>query len=143
MTKWLVAETKNVQGGKREYLITERPLLHACCNKDHFGTVNIDIDNSVNPDFVCDVTKKLPFKDNEFEAGFMDTPWIEKWRFDCARAIKQMLRVCKIVYVVSPWLYGAKTCYPETIEVSWRPGINHPILFVKYIKRNVTKGSEK
>ena len=135
MTKWLVADPKNVLGGKREYQITERPLLHCCCNKDHFGTVNIDIRPETKPDFVCDVTKELPFKENEFAAAFMDCPWIEKWRWDCARAIKQMLRVAKIVYVLSPWLYGAKTCYPETIEVSWRAGINHPILFVKYIKR--------
>lgn len=135
MTRWLVAKTVSVQGGKREYQIPERPLLHACCNTDHFGDVNIDIRPEVNPDFVCDVTKRLPFKDNEFAAGFMDIPWVESFRWDAARAIKEMLRVCKIVYVISPWLYGAKTCYPEYIEVSWRPGINHPILFVKYIKR--------
>ena len=138
MTRWLVAKTVSVQGGKREHQITERPLLHACCNEDHFGDVNIDIRPEVNPDFVCDVTKKLPFKDNEFAAGFMDIPWVESWRWNAARAIKEMLRVCPIVYVISPWLYGARTCYPETIEVSWRPGINHPILFVKYIRRELS-----
>ena len=137
MTKWLVANTKSVWNGKLEYQIQERPLLHACCANDHFGDVNIDIRPEVNPDKVCDVTKELPFEENQFEAGFMDTPWIEKWRWDCAKAIKQMLRVCKIVYVLSPWLYGAKTCYPEEIHISWRPGINHPILFVKYRKRNI------
>ncbi len=39
MTKWLVAETENVAGGKIEHTITERPLLHCCCNEDHFGDI--------------------------------------------------------------------------------------------------------
>jgi len=50
------------------------------------------------------------------------------------KAIKEMLKVCKVVYVVCPWVYGWKGCYPEHIEVSRRPGINHPILFIKYVK---------
>lgn len=135
MTKWLIADITNVKGGKIEHEIKQSPLLHACCAEDHFGDVNIDIRPEVKPDVVCDVTKELPFKDDQFNAVFMDTPWIEKWRWDCARAIKQLLRVAPIVYVMSPWLYGAKTCYPEFINVSWRPGINHPILFVKYVRR--------
>ena len=60
MTKWLVAKTQSVQGGKREHQILERPLLHARCNEDHFGDTNIDIRPEVNPDVVCDVTEELP-----------------------------------------------------------------------------------
>jgi len=135
MTKWLVANTVNVEGGKIEHNISEKPLLHVCCNEDHFGDVNLDIDPNVNPNVVADVTKRLPFKDDEFAAAFGDFPWIEKFRWDAARAIKQMLRVAPIVYTISPWLYGAKTCYPAVINASWRPGINHPILFVKYVRR--------
>lgn len=135
MTKWLIAETTNVEGGKIEHTITEKPLLHVCCNEDHFGDINLDIDPKVKPDVVADVTKELPFKDDEFGAAFGDFPWVQSWKWDAARAIKQMLRVAPIVYTISPWLYGAKTCYPELINVSWRPGINHPILFVKYRRR--------
>lgn len=134
MTKWLISKAKNVKGGKKEYQIKERPLLHACCNKDHFGDVNIDFDESVNPDFVCDVTKELPFKKEEFEAGFMDVPWVNTWKWNLGKSIKNMLKVCKVVYVISPWLYGWRGCKPTEIEVSWRPGINSPILFVKYKK---------
>jgi hypothetical protein len=134
MTKWLVANTKNVLGGKKEHQIQERPLLHACCNEDHFGDVNIDIRPEVKPDFVCDVTKPLPFQQEQFEAGFMDVPWVNSWKWNLGKSIKEMLKVCKVVYVVSPWLYGWKGCFPEQIEVSWRPGINNPILFVKYAK---------
>jgi len=135
LTKWLIANTVNVKGGKIEHQIPEKPLLHACCNEDHFGDVNVDIRPEVKPDFVCDVRKELPFKENEFAAAFADLPWVQKFQWDAAKVIKQLLRVAPIVYIISPWLYGARTCYPETINVSWRPGINHPILFVKYIKR--------
>ena len=143
MTKWLKSDTSNpllvadtglVDGGKIEYLIKERPLLHGCCNKDKFGTINFDVDPNVNPDVVLDVTKRLPFKQEEFEAGFMDTPWIQDWKWELGKAIKEMLRCCKVVYVICPWLYGWKGCKPEEVHVSWRPGINHPVLFVKYVK---------
>lgn len=134
MTKWLVSKAKNVEGGKKEYSICERPLLHACCNEDHFGDVNIDFRAEVKPDIVCDITKVLPFKDNEFASVFMDVPWINAWKWNLGKAIKESLRVAPIVYVISPWLYGWRGCYPESIEVSWRPGINNPILFVKYVR---------
>jgi len=137
MTQWLIADTTSVKGGKIEYTIPERPLLHCCCNEDHFGDVNIDIRPEVKPDKVCDVTEKLPFNDDQFKAAFADFPWINEWRWKSARAIKEMLRVAPIVYTISPWLYGAKTCYPEFIKISWRPGINHPILFVKYVRRDL------
>lgn len=135
MTKWLTSRAVNVLGGKIEHTIKENPLLHCCCGEDRFGTVNVDIRPEVNPDFVCDVTKELPFKDDEFAAAFADFPWITAWKWNAARAIKQMLRVAPVVYTICPWLYGAKTCYPEFINVSWRPGINAPILFVKYVRR--------
>jgi len=134
MTKWLVAKTTFVYEGKREHRIEERPLLHACCNEDHFGDVNIDIRPEVKPDFVCDVLKPLPFTKEQFKAGFMDVPWINAWKWNLGKAIKEMLKVCEVVYVISPWLYGWRGCRPEDIEVSWRAGINNPILFVKYVK---------
>ena len=135
MTKWLVADTTSVEGGKIEHAISERPLLHCCCADDHFGDVNVDIRPEVNPDVVADITQTLPFQPDQFAAAFADFPWVESWRFKAAAAIKEMLRVAPVVYTISPWLYGAKTCYPELIRVSWRPGINHPILFVRYVRR--------
>lgn len=134
MTRWLIANTDAVKGGKREYQIKEKPLLHACCNLDKFGDMNIDIRPEVKPDLVCDVTKKLPFEKEQFKAGFADVPWVNTWKWNLGKAIKEMLRVCEVVYIISPWLYGWRGCKPDQIEVSWRPGINSPILFVKYVK---------
>ena len=132
MTKWLIANTDNVKGGKIEHTIPEKPLLHACCNEDHFGEVNIDIRKEVNPDHVCDITKRLPFEDNSFAAAFADTPWINKWKWDFSKAMKELLRVAPIVYTINPWVYGGRICTPTMIQVSWRVGINAPILFIKY-----------
>ena len=102
--------------------------------RNHFADTNIDIRYDVNPDFVCDITKKLPFRKNQFAAAFADTPWISSWRWDFGQAMRELLRVAPIVYTINPWLYGAKTCTPENIMVSQRPGINTPILFVKYVR---------
>lgn len=134
MTQWLVADTTSVKGGKIEHTIPERPLLHACCNEDHFGTINLDIDPAVNPD-VCGDIRAMPFIDDEFAACFADFPWVKDWMKNSAQALREMLRVAPIAYTISPWLYGASWCYPETVHVSWRPGVNHPILFVKYVRR--------
>ncbi len=134
MTLWKIANTDGVKGGKIEYQIEEKPLLHACCAEDHFAEVNIDIRHEVNPDLVCDVTKRLPFENNSFPAAFADTPWISKWKWSFAKAIRELLRVAPIVYTINPWLYGGRICTPEMIMVSWRPGINNPILFVKYVR---------
>ena len=136
MTKWLVAKTGNVKGGKIEHTIPEKPLLHVCCNLDHFGDVNVDSDPEVEPDVVADVLEGLPFEDDSFAATFADFPWVGSWRFNSAKAIKEMLRVAPIVYTISPWLLGARYCRPESIQVSWRPGINHLILFVKYVRND-------
>lgn len=137
MTKWLVAKLKGVENGKIEHRIPEHPLLHACCAEDHFGDVNIDVRPEVNPDKVCDITCKIPYPDNSFAAAFADFPWIKSWRWNVGKAMKELLRVAPVVYTISPWLYGAKTCYPDNVMVSWRPGINSPILFVRYVRREV------
>jgi hypothetical protein len=145
MTKWLhgekypktlVSDVTHVKGGKIEHTITEEPLLHLFCNEDHFGTVNVDIDPDFNPDVVADVLQGLPFDDNEFAACFADFPWVNNWMKNTSIAIKEMLRVAPVAYVMSPWLYGASWCTPTEIKVSWRPGVNKPILFVKYVRKD-------
>ena len=49
--------------------------------------------------------------------------------------MRQLLRVAPVVYTINPWVYGGRICRPTTIQVSWRPGINAPVLFVRY-RRN-------
>ena len=82
MTQWLIADTTTVKGGKIEHTIPERPLLHACCNTDHFGTVNLDADPEVYPD-VCGDIRSMPFKDDEFAASFADFPWVKGTSLQC------------------------------------------------------------
>lgn len=65
----------------------------------------------------------------------MDTPWVNTWKWNLGKAMREMLRVAPIVYTINPWTYGAKIiCEPEVLGVSWRPGINNPILFIKYVR---------
>ena len=134
MTRWLVADTTTVKGGKIEYSIPERPLLHVCCNTDHFADMNVDIRAEVEPDLVADLLEGLPFEDDSFAAAFADFPWVDQWKWNLKPAIREMLRVAPVAYVICPWLYGWSGCRPQSIHVSWRPGINHPILFVRYVR---------
>jgi len=143
MTSWLPGEiypdelvpnAQSVKGGKIEHSIPERPLIHICCNRDHFADVNVDADPTVCPDIVADVLEGLPFEDDEFAASFADVPWVGNWMKNTSDCIKEMLRVSPVAYVMSPWLYGASWCRPTDIKVSWRPGVNKPILFVRYVR---------
>ena len=145
MTQWkegtpypdaLVPKTGSVKGGKIEHRIEEKPLLHVCCNRDHFAEVNVDSDPTCNPDVVADVLEGLPFEDDSFAATFADFPWVKDWMKNTSSALIEMLRVAPVAYIICPWLVGASYAHPESIFVSWRPGINHPILFVKYVRQD-------
>lgn len=138
MTRWLVAKTVNVQGGKVEWSIPERPLLHVCSNRDIFGALEnggvtrLDFRPEVEPDIVADITKTTGIKADSFGACFGDVPWVESWRFNLAATVKEMLRIAPVAYIIAPWLLGAAYAKVTDIKVSQRPGVQHPILFVRY-----------
>ncbi len=145
MTRWLVANTQSVQGGKIEWTISERPLLHVCSNRDIFGAmeekgqvVRLDIRKEVEPDIIADITKPescASIPRDYFRACFADVPWLQSWRMDAARAIKQMLEIAPVAYTISPWLLGASYANVDFVRISQRPGINNPILFVRYSRK--------
>jgi hypothetical protein len=140
MTKWLVAEPAPLSAGARdieriEYTIPERPLLHVCCANDHFGDVNVDIRPEVHPDYVCDITQRLPFKDDEFGAVVGDLPWTAAWKTKVARAVKECLRVAPVAYFLCPWTYGAAWLKTPTFMVAWTPGVNQALLWTRYERK--------
>ncbi len=103
--KWLKANPQR----RIEETIVERPLLHACCGKHTgFGTITLDSDREMKPMVLGDITF-LPFRDNVFAAAYMDCPWTAAWKKNIAQAMKELLRVAPIVYVMSPWTYGASS----------------------------------
>lgn len=137
MTKWLIGKPAPMSKGARdieriEYTIPERPLLHVCCANDHFGTVNVDIRAEVKPDIVCDITQGLPFKSNSFSAAVGDLPWTAAWKKHVAAAMKELLRVAPIVYILAPWTYGSKNVKQPSFTVAWQPGVNQSLLFTRY-----------
>src|ERR1700681_1984370 len=112
MTRLLVAQPAPMSDGAREFdrvewLISERPLLHACCNTDDFGDVRLDIRPEVHPDVVADIREPLRFGDDAFSAWFADFPWSAAFKTDVARSMKNLMRVAPIGYSISPWTYGA------------------------------------
>jgi hypothetical protein len=127
--KWLKATPQ----ARVEESIKERPLLHACVGNYHFGDVTLDSDITVKPMILADV-RELPFKDNSFAAAFMDCPWTASWKKNVANAMKELLRVAPIVYVLSPWTYGSSKCQIEEVYIAWQPGVNQTLTFVKYCR---------
>ena len=126
--KWLKASPQK----RIEETIRERPLLHACCGKHkELGTVTLDIDPEMHPDYVADV-RNMPFPNDSFAAAFMDCPWTSAWKKNVADAMKELLRVAPIVYVISPWTYGSSICQITNVRVAWTPGVNQSLLFCRY-----------
>lgn len=143
MTKWLVGKPAPFSAGARdveriEYMIPERPLLHACCANDTFGDVRLDIRPEVNPDVVADISQRIPFPDDYFGAAFADFPWKNNFKRKIARAMHELLRVAPVVYTMSPWTYGSAELQEPTLWWAWRPGVNIPLFFVRYERKPVS-----
>jgi hypothetical protein len=120
-----------------ESIIAETPLLHVCAGpKSEFGDVRVDrFVHSVPPSVIADWTS-LPFKENSFGAVFADPPWNLGYMKACADFCKEALRIAPIIYVMSPWLWVNRCAKRSQIWVREFPGVNAPILIVRYERRN-------
>jgi len=115
-----------------EETIPEKPLFHACCGKHgEFGELTLDTDSCMKPMILGDV-KRLPIKDNAYASAYMDCPWTASWKHNVAFAMKELLRVAPVVYVLSPWTYGSHICKITSCQVAWTPGVNQALLFCRY-----------
>ena len=133
MTRWLVAHP-----AKRhvESYPFERPLLHVCSNNGTFlGDVRLDFRALPNIDVRADATR-LPFADGSFAACFADFPWTGAFKAKIAAAMREMLRVAPVAYILAPWTWGAAGFECEWAEASWRPGVNPALLFQRYSRRS-------
>lgn len=120
-----------------EYTIPERPLLHACCNKDTFGDCRIDIDYHVRPHVQADIRRPLPFKADSFAAWVADFPWTAAFKVDVARSIKELMRVAPVGYALCPWTYGASWLKTPQFWVAWTPGVNQALLWTRYERKAI------
>jgi hypothetical protein len=116
-----------------ENIIAERPLLHVCAGpQSRFGDVRVDrhvmpYAPAVKADWLA-----LPFNNDSFAAVFADPPWNLAYMKDCGDFCNEALRVAKVAYVMSPWLWVARGIRRSRIWVREFPGINNPILIVRY-----------
>lgn len=68
-------------------------LNFGCGNDKLDGYVNCDISNNVNPDMIVDITKPLPFADNEVEEVLMFH--VLEHTLKPIEVLKEIYRVCK------------------------------------------------
>ena len=120
-----------------EWHVIERPLLHVCSGPiSDFGDVRVDrYVRPIPPAAVADWTS-LPFARNSFAAVFADPPWGTGHMAACADFCSEALRIAPVVYVMSPWLWVSRVASRKRIWVREFPGINQPILLVKYVRGN-------
>jgi hypothetical protein len=115
------------------HIITENPLLHVCSGPhSRFGDVRVDryvVPHSpgVQADWL-----NLPFRDDSFAAVFADPPWGLANMKDCGEFCQEGLRVARVLYVMSPWLWVNRMARRSKIWAREFPGINVPILIVRY-----------
>jgi hypothetical protein len=118
-------------------IVEEVPLLHVCSGPDSdFGEVRVDRHVlPIPPATMADWTA-LPFRDDSFAAVFADPPWNMGHMKPCADFCKEALRVAPVAYVMSPWLWVERSARRSKIWVREFPGINVPILIVRYERWN-------
>jgi hypothetical protein len=116
-----------------ESIVLERPLLNVCSgpNSD-YGDMRVDrYVKPIPPGTIADWTE-LPFADNSFGAVFADPPWNLSQMKSCADFCKEALRVAPVLYLMAPWLWCNKQTKRTHIFVREFPGVNVPILLVRY-----------
>ncbi len=118
-------------------IIKESPLLHVCSGPESdFGDIRVDrFVCPRSPGVIADWTN-LPFRDESFAAVFADPPWNIGQMKSCANFCKEALRIAPIAYVMAPWLWIERTARRKEIWVREFPGINIPVLIVKYERKN-------
>lgn len=120
-----------------ESIVKEKPLLHVCSGPvSDFGDVRVDRHVLPLPPGVIADWTSLPFKDNSFDGVFADPPWNMAYMKHCADFCKEALRVAPVAYVMSPWLWVNSSAKRTDIWVREFPGVNVPILVVRYERVN-------
>lgn len=119
------------------HIITETPLLHVCSGPhSQIGDVNVDrFVRPPCPGVVADWTS-LPFADDSFAGVFADPPWNMAQMAACAEFCHEALRVAPVAYVMSPWLWVNEKAKRTHIWVREFPGVNVPILIVRYERKD-------
>lgn len=118
-------------------IIQETPLLHVCAGPNsEMGDVRVDRHVLPRSPGVMADWLNLPFRDNSFAAVFADPPWNLGYMKPSADFCKEALRVAPVAYVMSPWFWVHEMARRTAIWVREFPGVNQPILIVRYERKN-------
>lgn len=120
-----------------EEVVTEKPLLNVCSGPvDDFGDMRVDgYVKPIPPGVISDWTS-LPFERDSYGAVFADPPWNLSQMKSCADFCKEALRVAPVCYLMSPWLWVNRNAKRTAIWVREFPGVNVPILLVRYERQD-------
>jgi hypothetical protein len=117
--------------------VTERPLLTVCSGPvSDLGDVRVDRYVAPRPPGVMADWAALPFKHDAFGSVFADPPWNLGQMKTCADFCREALRVAPVLWLMAPWLWVHRDVRRGPIYVREFPGVNVPILIVRYERRN-------
>lgn len=120
--------------------VLETRVLHVCSGPvSDFGDVRADrYVKPIPPSVIADWTQ-LPFANDSFDAVFADPPWNMAYMKACADFCKEALRVARVAYVMSPWLWVNEAAKRTKIWAREFPGVNVPVLLVRYERVNLNQ----
>lgn len=114
-------------------VIIEAPLLHVCSGPvSDFGDVRVDRYVTPAGGGVIADWKFLPFCSGSFAAVFADPPWNIGQMQECSQFCDEATRIAPVVYVMAPWLWVKVGVKRGRIWVREFPGVNIPVLLVRY-----------
>ena len=85
--------------------------------------------------------RALPFKDDSFACVFADPPWGMNMMADCGEFCRHALYLAPVLYVMSPWMWVHRMARRDKIWIREFPGINVPILLIRYERVNTSQMS--
>lgn len=124
-------------------VVRERPLLHVCSGRAEWRDVTLPVPVTLDLYEPADVRASwlsLPFGDDSFEAVFADPPWNGAYKAQVREFMDEALRVARVVYVMSPWVFGAARARVTRAWLRQMPGVNDVVAVVRYERALAASG---
>lgn len=106
----------------------DKRILHLFCGSSRFGTVRIDINPEVEPDYLLDLAKdELPFPDNYFDIVIADPPYKNFKPYSFVKEAVRVLRKNGFLIILHWLIYNTPKGCRRWACLAVSPGPNRRI----------------
>ncbi|MHA1267857.1 MAG: methyltransferase domain-containing protein [Candidatus Helarchaeota archaeon] len=113
--------------------LANKRILHLFCGLDNFGSIRIDINPNVKPDYILDLTKdKLPFKDGTFDIVYADPPYYDFPPYSFVDEAVRVLKTNGLLFILHQLVYKTpcNTIRYDLIPITTGPNMRMRVLNV-------------